>query len=193
MGASAALPGFRGALIPDLGALIASGWETPQDFFVLVTHALKTPTGKVFQPPSASMAVCPSAALCSLGITDLWWDRPHAHPQPWECCQHLWFPWQLQNAKYGAGAHHSIASFPWLLQKWVAGAGAAHRTLCVGHSAWPDPAAGSLSQNHCAGRELFHPPEKHTRIFLAGQQDKRAQLFQPSICFMCSRPHSLSK
>lgn len=90
---------------------------------------------------------------------------------------------------------HTTASpaFPGSFRKRVARAGAAHRTLGVGHTAGPDPAAGGLFQHHCAGRELFHPPEKHMWIFLAGQEDKRAQLFQPSICFVCSGPHSLSK
>lgn len=152
------------------------------------TRALKTPIGKVFQPCSASR----TAHDGSLAITDLLWDRPHADPQPWQHCQHPWFPWQLQNAKFGAGAHHSISSFPWLLQEWVARSGAAHSPLGVGHCMARASCRGFISEPLCR-RELFHPPEKHTWIFLAGQQDKRAQLFQPSICFVCSGPHSLSK
>lgn len=146
--------------------------------------ALKTPTGKVFQPSSASRTVCPSRPSVGTG--------PTLTPNLAVLSQHPRFPWQLQDARHGAGALHSIPALPGSFRRRVTRAGGAHRTLGVGHS-WPDPAVGDLFQSHCAGKQLFHPPEKHMWIFLAGQQDKRAQLFQPSICFVCSGPHSLSK
>lgn len=101
-----------------LGALVASGWETPQDFFCPHYTCPENTHWKGLSAPSVSRTACPPPApLCSPAITFLHWDRPHADPPFWQHRQHLWFPWQLQNAKYGAGAHHSITSFPWLLQE----------------------------------------------------------------------------
>lgn len=143
------------------------------------TRVLKTPIGKVFQPCSASR----TAHDGSLAITDLLWDRPHADPQPWQHCQHPWFPWQLQNAKFGAGAHHSISSFPWLLQEWVARSGAAHSPLGVGHCMARASCRGFISEPLCRKGTL--PPSREAHVDIFSRSARQTSSALPAIHLLC--------
>lgn len=118
MGAHSCFGRLQGSSHPSPGCT-ASQWlgNTPGFFLSWLHMPRKHPLERSFSPPQPQGQPVPPSALCSPAITDLHWDRPHADPQFWQHRQHLWFPWQLQNAKYGAGARHSITSFPWFFQE----------------------------------------------------------------------------